>query len=280
MHRLPAARLLPVGVLCTAALLTATACTPGSGDASASAAAATRPADPASPGASTTLTAAQAQAALLTQADLGAPWVPTQGIATWRDGVLKARTTVPGCQRLLDALYGDQVLGAPTGTYAVTGFDDGDDSAQLRYQVLSQRPADVDRALAWLRTMPQTCSRFTATTTRSGEQDVRVTALDLPDVGDARQGLRITFTSQSNARDDSYDSYDSSDSEEWDEGDGRNSEPTTALTLEVAAVRVGSEAIALTEGAPGALPPNVTAHAVQSGTRRLTDVRRSARAQA
>jgi hypothetical protein len=141
----------------------------------------------------------------------------------------------------------------------------------------------VDRALAWLRTLPQTCSRFTATTTRSGEQDVRVTALDLPDVGDARQGLRITFTSQSNSggdRYDSSDSYDSYDSDEWDEGDGRNSEPTTALTLEVAAVRVGSEALALTEGAPGALPPNVTAHAVQSGTQRLTDVRRSARAQA
>ncbi|MGW5199143.1 hypothetical protein [Streptomyces spiralis] len=274
MHRLPAARLLPVCVLCTAALLTATACTPGSGDASASAAAATSPAGSASPGASTTLTAAQAQAALLTEADLGAPWVPTQGAATWRDGVLKARTTVPGCQRLLDALYSDEPLGAPTGTYAVTGFDDGDDSAQLRYQVLSQRPADVDRALAWLRTLPQTCSRFTATTTRSGKQDVRVTALDLPAVGDARQGLRITFTSQPNTSEDSYDS------DEWDEGDGRNAEPTTNLTLELAAVRVGSEAIALTEGAPGTLPPNVTAHAVQSGTQRLTDVRLSARAQA
>ncbi|MEU0601348.1 hypothetical protein ABZ484_24360 [Streptomyces sp. NPDC006393] len=277
MHRLPAARLLPACVLCTAALLTATACTPGSGDASASAAAATGPAGSVTPGATATLTAAQAQAALLTEADLGAPWAPTQGAATWRDGVLKARTTVPGCQRLLDALYSDQPLGAPTGTYAVTGFDDGDDSAQLRYQVLSQRPADVDRALAWLRTLPEACSRFTATTTRSGEQDVRVTALDLPDVGDARQGLRITFTSQSNTGGDSYDSYDS---DEWDEGDERNTEPTTTLTLEVAAVRVGSEAIALTEGAPGALPPNVTAHAVQSGTQRLTDVRRSARAQA
>ncbi|MEU6420180.1 hypothetical protein [Streptomyces spiralis] len=277
MHRLPAARLLPACVLFTAVLLTATACTPGSGDASASAAAATRPDGSASTGTSTTLTAAQAQAALLTEADLGAPWVPTQGAATWRDGVLKARTTVPGCQRLLDALYSDEPLGAPTGTYAVTGFDDGNDSAQLRYQVLSQRPADVDRALAWLRTLPETCSRFTATTTRSGEQDVRVTALDLPDVGDARQGLRITFTSQQNTSDDSYDSYDY---DEWDEGDGRNTEPTTALTLELAAVRVGSEAIALTEGAPGTLPPNVTAHAVQSGTQRLTDVRRSARVQA
>jgi hypothetical protein len=252
--------------------MTATACTSGSGDASTSAA--TSPAGSDTPGASTTLTAAQAQAALLTEADLGAPWAPTQGAATWRDGVLKARTTAADCQRLLDALYSDQPLGAPAGTYAATGFDDGDDSAQLRYQVLSQRPTDVDRALAWLGTLPEKCSRFTATTTRSGEQDVRVTALDLPDVGDARQGLRIVFTSQPNT-DDFYDS-------EWDdwEEDERNTEPTTTLTLEVAAVRVGNEAIALTEGAPGALPPNVTAHAVQSGAQRLTDVRRSARAQA
>ena len=32
-----------------------------------------------------------AQAALVTDADLGEPWTPTQGVATWHDGVLKAK---------------------------------------------------------------------------------------------------------------------------------------------------------------------------------------------
>nr|WP_086729074.1 hypothetical protein [Streptomyces carpinensis] len=278
MHRPPAARLLSACVLCTAALLTASACTPGQSGRAADAMA-TRSAAPALSG-SGALTAAQAQTALLTPADLGAPWVPTQGAATWRDGVLKARTDVPDCQRLLDAVYADQPLGAPTGTYAVTGFDDGDDSAQLRYQVLSRLPADVDRSLAWLRTLPQTCGRFSATTTRSGVQEVQVTGLDLPDVGDGRQGLRITFTGQSNTMSDSYDSYDDYYGSEGDGGAEGNQGDATTLTLEVAAVRVGGDAITLTEGALGALPPNATAHAIQSGVQRLTDVHRRARAQA
>ena len=46
------------------------------------------------PPSSRPLTEAQAHAALVTEGDLGAPWAPTQGAATWRDGVLKA--TAPG----------------------------------------------------------------------------------------------------------------------------------------------------------------------------------------
>ncbi|MFF8591809.1 hypothetical protein ACF061_10215 [Streptomyces sp. NPDC015220] len=254
--RLPLpARVLIAAVLCGALLPVATACSsgqPGRTDSATASASATRPAPHA---ATTMLTAVQAQAALLTEADLGGAWEPTEGAATWRDGVLKAQTDAPECRRLLDALYTDEPLGTPTGTRAVAGFDNTDDQAQLRYQVLSLRQADVDRSLAWLRTLPDTCARFTATTS-AGEQAVQVGELALPEVGDARQGLRITFTSAS------------------DDGDA------TTLTLDVAAVRVGDDAITLSDGALGALPSDTTVQAVTLGARRLTDVRHKSRAQA
>nr|BFD83738.1 hypothetical protein StreXyl84_31390 [Streptomyces sp. Xyl84] len=281
MPRPPAARVLAAAVLCAGALPAVSACGSGpverTAGASPSAAAATRPAAPASPSAAA-LTAAQAQAALLTAGDLGVPWEPTDGAATWRDGILKARAeTAPAdCRRLLDALYADQPLGAPAGTYAVTGFDDGDDGAQLRHQVLSPRPADVDRTLAWLRTLPRTCARFTATTTRAGEQTVRVGDLALPAAGDARQGLRVTFTGPP----DGADGAEGTDEADGNGSDGSDGADVTTLTLDVVAVRVGGDALTVTDGAPGTLASDATVQAVQKGVERLKAVRRAGRAQA
>src|SRR3954469_11412931 len=73
---------------------------------------------------SSALTEAMAQAALVTDADLGEPWTPTQGVATWHDGVLKAKADKRQCQRLLDALYADALFGADTHSLAVVGMDD------------------------------------------------------------------------------------------------------------------------------------------------------------
>ncbi|MET8247833.1 hypothetical protein ABZV31_27570 [Streptomyces sp. NPDC005202] len=255
----PPARVLPAFVLCIAALPAATACTAGltgQADVPPSAAGNTRPAAPTSPITVPALTDAQAQAALITEADLGAPWAPAQGAATWHDELLKAQTDLPDCQRLLDAVYADELLGTPTGAHAVAGFDDGDDEAQLRYQVLAHRPAEVDRTLAWLRTLPQTCARFTAATTRAGVQNVQVFELALPDVGDARQGLRVTLTGES--------------------ADGE----AATLALDVAVVRVGDDAITLTNGGLGAVSADSTRQAVQLGARRLTEVHHQARGQA
>jgi hypothetical protein len=213
---------------------------------------ATAPAPPAP------LTEAQAQAALLTQGDLGEPWAPTQGAATWRDGVLKANADVPGCRRLLDALYSDDLFGGDTGTRAVTGLDDAMDQAQLRYQVLSLKPADVDRTLAWMKTLPDTCAKFTAVTERGSLQGVRVREAELPDVGDARQGLRVTFTGAT--------------------AGGRTPDgEQTVLTLDVAVVRVGDDTIALTHGGPGDVSADATKAFVQVGAGRLADVRKQGR---
>jgi hypothetical protein len=117
----------------------------------------------------------------------------------------------------------------------------------------------VDRALAWLKSMPKKCAQFTAQTVGSGTQDVQVTGITLPRVGNARQGLRIRLASENNTNDDGS--------------------PVT-LTLDVAAVRAGDDAIVLTDGAFGAPPQDTTGHALQLGTRRLAQVRERARAQA
>ncbi|MGQ4399957.1 hypothetical protein ACN6K4_006124 [Streptomyces hayashii] len=210
---------------------------------------------PTAPPASSALTDAQAQAALITETDLGPPWTPTRGAATWRDGMLKATTSTAECQKLLDDLYADELLGGPAR--AVIALDDPDTGAQLRYQLTGHRPADVDRRLAWLKTMPQKCARFAAKATGDAVLDVQVSELPLPEVGDVRQGLRVTATI-------------------WAKAGGGD---PTVLTLDVAAVRSGQDAFALVDGGLDDAPNTATQAAVQLGVRRLADVRKQPKAQ-
>ncbi|MCX5049666.1 MULTISPECIES: hypothetical protein [unclassified Streptomyces] len=249
-------RVLLASVLSLGTLVGASACSLGA-QVRAQTPAPSRSAKPAptrtTPPSSRPLTEAQAHAALVTEGDLGAPWGPTQGVATWRDGVLKATAQAPDCRRLLDALYTDDLFGAASGPRAVTGLDDSMDQAQLRYQVLALSPADVDRTLAWMKTLPATCGRFTAVTDYGSVQDVQVSDAELPEVGDARQGLRLTFA-----------------------GRTTDGEPTM-LTLDVVAVRIGDDTIALTHGGPGMVSADATRAFVQVGAQRLADVRKQAR---
>ncbi|AIR99516.1 hypothetical protein [Streptomyces glaucescens] len=244
--------------LATAVLLGAAACSaievdperPTAPPSSPSAAGVSRSPAPAAPAA---LTAAQAQSALITWADLGEPWAPTQGAAPWRDAFLKvrvARGTAPDCQRLLDALYADELLGAPAR--AVVGLDDTYHRAQLRHQITTQRPAAVDRTLGWLRTLPGRCATFAATSANGTAQRVEVAGAELPEEGDARQGLRVTSTIE------------------------YRGEPVS-LTVDVAVVRVGRDAFTLTNGGLGDVRPEVTAAAVRLGAERLAAVRKQGR---
>ncbi|WP_330289286.1 hypothetical protein [Streptomyces sp. NBC_00576] len=202
----------------------------------------------ASPSAPAALTDDQARGALLTNDDLGAPWGPTEGAALWRDALLKATADNADCGRLLDAVYTEELLGEPSGARAVAGFDDYDEGGQLRYQVHAAHHADVDKRLAWLRTMPQKCARFTAVGPGGARQEVHVTEVGLPKAGDARQGLRLSTRG---------------------ELDGA---PAT-LTLDLAAVRVGDDAIVLTNG--GLTEPRTedTVRAIQVGADRLKQTR-------
>jgi hypothetical protein len=248
----PPARTFVASALSAAALLTATACSAGPDRGSAQTRA---PKAAESPAATPALTEAEAQAALISDADLGEPWTPTQGAATWRDAMLKATTDLPDCQRLLDALYAEEFFGAEARTQAAVGLDDDWDEAQLRYQVVAHRPAEVDRTLGWLRTLPEKCAQFGATTARGGPQAVEVSEAALPEVGDARQALRVYLT-----------------------GVAEDDESLT-LTVDVAVVRVGGDAIVVTTGGLGDVPNEATRAAVDLGAHRLAEVRKRGRVQ-
>ncbi|MEU1000759.1 hypothetical protein [Streptomyces tibetensis] len=206
-------------------------------------------------GSGAALTEAQARAALVTEADLGEPWTPSRGARTWRDGLLKATTEDQECQRLLDVLYTEEPFGTPKGPQATSALDDGDTDAQLRYQVAAHPPADVDRALDWMRSLPGRCGEFTAATARGGVQRVEIRDLPLPPVGDARQALRVMLAG------------------ETEEGE------LTYLIMDLAAVRVGEEAITLTNAGLDEVYAEVTQQAAQLGAQRLNEIRKQGRAQ-
>ncbi|BFO13756.1 hypothetical protein SHKM778_01440 [Streptomyces sp. KM77-8] len=105
----------------------------------------------------------QLRAALVTETDLGEPWMASRGAATWRDGMLKAKTDGTDCSRLLDTLYTEELFGPPAGPTATATLDDAYNDSQLRYQVAAHPPADADRALAWVTGLPEKCGRFEAT---------------------------------------------------------------------------------------------------------------------
>ncbi|MFV0134744.1 hypothetical protein ACLGIH_16170 [Streptomyces sp. HMX87] len=260
MHRPPAVRPARAPVLVAAVLLPAvTACSgiapgPAASPAPTPPPSAQSPATLPTPATAPTLTAAQARAALITEADLGEPWQPTRGAATWRDQRLKATTEGRDCRRLLDVLYTEDLFGAAPAPRATVGLDDTTEETQLHYRVTAHRAADVDRALAWLRALPDRCGRFPARTAEGDAQDVRVTGLDLPEAGDARAALRVTLR-----------------------GPAAGVE-SAVLTVVLAAARVGDDAISLTYGGLGEVWDDVAWTAVEVGARRLAEVRRQGRA--
>lgn len=77
------------------------------------------------PSSTATLTVTQARTALITNADLPSQWTGTSGAATWRDGLLKSKVDAAGfgtdknaaadCQKLLDGLYAEDLLGPAEG---------------------------------------------------------------------------------------------------------------------------------------------------------------------
>ncbi|MET7730377.1 hypothetical protein ABZT02_03310 [Streptomyces sp. NPDC005402] len=201
------------------------------------------------------LTAAGARAALVTEADLEGDWNQVKNAATWRDSLLigtvdvadflTAKTNAADCQKLLDRLYDDDLLGKPSGASALTGFEEGD--SRLLYQVAAYDKAALDTSFAWLKSLPVKCDQFTATDGSGARRTVQVTESSLPKVGDARQGLRVTVQGSSGGS------------------------PAT-LTLDVAALRVGTDAITLTNGGLDGADGDTTEQAAKLGTARLKEV--------
>ncbi|MFE2353376.1 hypothetical protein [Streptomyces parvulus] len=255
-------------VLAAGALLTTAACSDGAGgsgaarDAAAERAGTASPAGRApaaqptgSPSTGPALTESGAKAALLTEGDLEGDWNQVQDADKWRDQLLvgevdvsdflTAKTDASDCQELLDGLYGEKLLGEPSGPSAVTGFEQGD--SRLLDQVADYDRAGLDDRLEWMASLPQKCDQFTATDSRGEKRTVQVTEASVPDVGDAREGLRVTVQGTS---------------------DGS---PAT-LSLDVAVVRVGASALAVTVGGLDGDQADAVEQGVRQGTDRLKTV--------
>ncbi|WP_282087326.1 hypothetical protein [Streptomyces tendae] len=279
------ARTLPAAALAAVLALTAAACVGGGrgaeGPAGPVPTTAQSPAALPSAELPPVLTRGQARAALVGAGDLGEAWEPTRGAATWRDELLKGTAERPDCRRLLDVLYTEDLFGtgAATAPRATAALDDVDGGAQLHYRVTSYRAADLDRTLAWLGTLPDTCGRFEARDAHGTARGVRVTGLPLPEAGDARGGLRVTVGGT--APDDGADTRaDSGADTRGDYGaDTREDAGGRVLTVDLVAVRVGDDAISLTNGTLGTPADEATRTSVEVGTDRLTEARRQGRAQ-
>ncbi|MEV1068067.1 hypothetical protein [Streptomyces sp. NPDC050263] len=206
------------------------------------------PADP--------LTPAGAQTALITEGDLEDDWTQVKTAASWHDRLLidtvdaaqfvTAKTQSEACQQLLDGLYADDLLGKPSGASALTGFQEGD--SRLLYQVAAYQRAALDSKLDWLDSLPTECDQFNAVGSDGSTRTVEVIENSLPKVGDARYGLTMTMQGVSGGS------------------------PIT-LTLDIAAVRVGDDAITVTNGGLDGADHDSTKDAVSHGTTRLKDVR-------
>ncbi|MFE0202307.1 hypothetical protein [Streptomyces sp. NPDC058985] len=256
---------LVAAALTAGALLTAAACSDDAGG-SDTAAERARSASPAaerapaaqptgSPKTAPTLTESGAKAALLTEGDLEGDWNQVQDADKWRDQMLvgevdvsdflTARTDASDCQELLDGLYGENLLGEPSGPSAVTGFEQGD--SRLLDQVAGYDRGGLDERLEWMDSLPQKCDQFTATDSGGEKRTVQVTEASVPEVGDAREGLRVTVQGST----------------------GGN--PAT-LSLDVAVVRVGTSALTVTGGGLDGDQADAVEQGVRQGTERLKTV--------
>lgn len=209
-----------------------------------------------SPSPSAKLTEKSAREALITEADIEEQWSKAKDPQSWRDSLLLGQVDVAEfltgksdaeeCQRLVDALYDDTLLGEPSGPSALAGFQQGEQ--RLLYQVGAYDSTDLEKSMKWLGALPESCDTFTLTGEGGGRRSVEVVASSLPKVGEARQGLSVRVKGDS---------------------DGQ---PVT-LSLDVAAVRMGTDAFTVMNGGVGGADPSTTENAVQQGTHRLQEVR-------
>ncbi|MGW0495397.1 hypothetical protein ACWD0Z_08175 [Streptomyces sp. NPDC003007] len=208
------------------------------------------------PSPTATLSTDGARTALITEADIEDAWTQVTGTEakSWHDNLLigtvdvsdflTAKAQASDCQRLLDSLFDDDLLGRPSGASELRGFRQGD--SRLLYQVASYDRTDLQDSLNWMATLPEKCDQFTVTDGQE-QRTVQVIDTSLPTVGDARQGLRVTV-----------------------QGSAGGDEAT--LTLDVAAVRVGDDAITVTAGGLDGDENDSVQQAVRQGTQRLKDV--------
>ncbi|MFE1251297.1 hypothetical protein [Streptomyces sp. NPDC058735] len=202
------------------------------------------------------LTTEGARAALITEADVEDDWTQVKDTEAenWNDSLpvgtvdvadfLDAKAQAASCQRLINSLFDDDLLGRPSGASALRGFEQGD--SRLLYQVASYERTDPEDSLHWMAKLPEKCDQFTVNGD-GGQRTVQVVETSLPDVGDDREGVRVTVRGPAGGQD-------------------------VTLTLDIAAVRVGDDAITVTAGGLDGGQKDSVDQAVKQGTQRLKDV--------
>ncbi|MEU0677818.1 hypothetical protein ABZ330_34030 [Streptomyces sp. NPDC006172] len=208
-----------------------------------------------SPSPAASLTDSGAQTALITEADLEDDWNQVDNAEDWRDSLLigqvdvndfiSGKSSASQCQRLVDSLYDEDLLGDPSGASALRGFQQG--QSRLLYQVAAYDQTDLEKSMDWLGSLPDDCDQFTVTGGNGGDRTVQVVEASVPKVGDDVKALTVTMKGTS-------------------DGD-----PVT-LTLDVAVVRIGADAITVTNGGLAGVDHDSTVAAVQQGAPRLQDV--------
>ncbi|MEU3885377.1 hypothetical protein [Streptomyces sp. NPDC029041] len=208
------------------------------------------------PSPTATLSTDAARTALITEADLEDDWTQVKDTEAenWHDSLLigtvdvsdfvSGKAQASDCQRLMDSLFDDDLLGRPSGASELRGFVQGD--SRLLYQVASYDRTDPQESLNWMATLPEKCDQFTVTDGKD-KRTVQVIETSVPKVGEARQGLRVTVRGSAGGDD-------------------------ATLTLDVAAVRVADDAITVTAGGLDGGEDDSVKQAVQQGTQRLEDV--------
>lgn len=234
----PPRRAVAPPAVAVAVLVAATACSGGGSSGSA--------APSASP--SSQLTDSQAKSALISVAALGAQWKAGAGSASagTKDALLRSKTDKADCQVLLDRLNSVDLFGAGPTAKSTGVFTESSKNARLTYQVASYRPEALDKAMDWLKTLPSACDAFTATDPSGNKVTGQVVKTKLPDAGDDRIGLRTTLATTVQGL-------------------------KATLTLDAAAVRVGSSAVTVTNGGLDGAEGSATEQAVQKGVPRLKE---------
>ncbi|MFD8718842.1 hypothetical protein ACFV2H_12685 [Streptomyces sp. NPDC059629] len=241
--------------LAAGTLLATAACADESGTPEASTVSPAAERSPA-PSATPALTGAGAQAALITPADIEDDWQLANDAATWRNTMLvgkvdvaqflTAKADAADCQRLLDGLYSDSLLGRTTGASGLRGFTSED--SRLLYQVGDYGSANLNATLDWLKSLPEKCNQFTATAADGSPRTVQVVEYkEPPKAGDALAALTVTVQGTSNGQ-------------------------PAKTTLDVAAFRVGASGAAVTNGGLSGVDHDSTVLALQNGAQRLKDV--------
>lgn len=192
------------------------------------------------------VTGDQAREALVPGATLPAEWDPSGSGRGPGDELLDGTTGEAGCQSFLEDLRSGGLIGAQPGTQAVRHFTDQQTGGELDYQVAAYTKSQVESGIDRLKRVPEDCDRFT-TTDGARKSVVQVVDQDVPEEGDESTGLRMTLATRADGAD-------------------------TELTMDIAVVRVGPNALVTTNGSLQGADSTTTGHVVEVGAQRLEDI--------